>query len=201
MFKQLICAAFFTASVAFSASAAEVGHPAPAFKVDDIAGKEQSLDKYKGKIVVLEWTNPECPFVKKHYGAGNMQTLQQYATAKGVVWISVNSSAKGKEGYLDAAAAKANGAEVKSHPTAYIIDPEGTLGKLYGAKATPHMFVIDAEGILAYEGAIDDKPTPDAADIKAAKNYVKDAVDALLAGKKPEVDQTRAYGCSVKYND
>jgi peroxiredoxin len=181
--------------------AAEIGKPAPAFDVKDIDGKEQSVDQYKGKILVLEWNNPECPFVRKHYGAGNMQALQKYATAKGVVWLTINSGAPGKEGYLDAAAAKAKIAEVGGNETAYILDPQGTLGKLYGAKATPHMFVIDKEGKLAYEGAIDDTPTPDPKDIKTADNYVKDAINALLEDKAVLVAQTHAYGCSVKYKD
>jgi hypothetical protein len=167
--------------------------------VKDIAGKEQSLEQYKGKIVVLEWNNPDCPFVRKHYGSGNMQTLQQYALDKGVIWLSINSGAPGNEGNMDAAQAKAKIAEVGAHETGYIIDDKGTLGHLYGAKATPHMFVIDTGGVLAYAGAIDDKPTADPADIKTADNYVKDAIDALLAGKPVSVAQTRAYGCSVKY--
>jgi hypothetical protein len=181
--------------------AAEAGKPAPAFSVKDINGEAQSMVQYKGKIVVLEWTNPGCPFVRKHYGSGNMQALQQYATGKGVVWLSINSSGPGREGNLDADGAKTSIKESSGQQTAYILDPHGTLGKLYGAKATPHMFVIDKDGSLAYQGAIDDKPTPDKDDVKTAHNYVRAAIDALLAGKPVETPQTRAYGCSVKYEE
>jgi peroxiredoxin len=201
MFKKILCSAVILAFSALPLHAAETGKPAPAFEVKDIDGKDQSLAQYKGKIVVLEWTNPDCPFVRKHYGAHNMQALQEWALGKGVIWLSINSGGVGKEGYMDAAAAKAKIAETGAHETAYILDPEGTLGKLYGAKATPHMFVIDADGTLAYAGAIDDKPTPDPEDIKTADNYVRDAINALLAGKQVAVAQTRAYGCSVKYKD
>jgi peroxiredoxin len=201
MLKHVFSAAVFTTLYVLPLQAAEVGKPAPAFEVKDIDGKAQSIAQYKGKIVVLEWNNPECPFVKKHYGSGNMQKLQEYALSKGVVWLSVDSSASGKEGYMDEAAAKAKITEVGAHDTAYILDHEGELGKLYGAKATPHMFVVDDKGNLAYEGAIDDKPTPDPEDIKRADNYVKDAIDALQAGKPVAVAQTRAYGCFVKYKD
>jgi len=182
-------------------SAAETGKPAPAFDVKDIAGNAQSLSAYKGKIVVLEWNNPGCPFVKKHYGSGNMQALQKYATGHGVIWLTINSGAPGKQGHMDAPEAKAKIAEVGAHQTAYILDPDGALGLLYGAKTTPHMFVIDAQGKLAYAGAIDDTPTPDPEDVKTAHNYVKAAIDALLAGKRVAVAQTKPYGCSVKYKD
>jgi hypothetical protein len=201
MFRRILCPLLLAVFWGLSAQAAEVGKPAPAFDVRDIAGKEQSLARYKGKIVVLEWNNPECPFVRKHYGSGNMQKLQQYALSKGVVWLTINSGAPDKEGAMNAAEAKAKITEVGGHETAYILDPEGTLGNLYGAKATPHMFVINAEGNLAYEGAIDDKPTADPEDITTSDNYVKDAIDALVAGKQVAVAQTRAYGCSVKYKD
>jgi hypothetical protein len=148
---------------------------------------------------VLEWTNPGCPFVKKHYGSGNMQALQKDALSQGIVWLSINSGAPGKEGNLTAEQAKADIAQSKARETAYILDPQGTLGHLYNAKATPHMFVIDTQGKLVYQGAIDNKPTPDPEDIKGADNYVKDAINALLAGKRVAMGQTRAYGCSVKY--
>ena len=177
----------------------EIGKPAPDFTVKNIQDKVETLSKYKGKIVVLEWNNPGCPFVHKHYDTRNMQNLQQYAYSKGVVWLTINSSAKDKEGNLDEAGAKSYIVENKGQALAYILDPNGTLGHLYGAKATPHMFVIDPNGILVYEGAIDDKPTPDKADIVGAHNYVKAAIDELLAGKPVSVAQTRAYGCSVKY--
>lgn len=200
MFKPIAASLLllFSAPAVF---AAQAGLPAPAFSVQDISGHTQSISEYKGKIVVLEWNNPDCPFVRKHYESGNMQALQQYAIGKGVVWLTVNSSARGKEGYVSASEAKAVIARVGGHENAYILDPEGTLGTLYGAKSTPHMFVIDSKGILVYEGAIDDKPTPDRDDITGARNYVKAAIDALLEGKGIEVSHTRAYGCSVKYKD
>lgn len=200
--KKLLLSAFaLLLAASGSAQALEVGDPAPMFQLTDINGKEQSLEANKGKIVVLEWTNPGCPFVKKHYGDGNMQGLQKYAAEKGVVWISVNSSAPGKEGNFDKEGAKASVESGKAVPASYLLDPEGKLGKLYGAKTTPHMFILDKEGNVAYEGAIDDKPTPDPADIPGAVNYVKDAIDALVAGTKVKTPQTRAYGCSVKYAD
>jgi hypothetical protein len=201
MIKKIIASAALILAFTLPAQAAIVGQPAPAFSVKDITGNTQSPSQYKGKILVLEWNNPGCPFVKKHYGSGNMQALQQYAVGKGVVWLAINSGGPGKEGYMDADGAKAQIAKVGGHESAYILDPEGTLGKLYGAKATPHMFVIDQNGVLAYQGAIDDKPTPDPDDIKGANNYVKAAIDALLAGKPLAISETRAYGCGVKYKD
>jgi peroxiredoxin len=185
--------------VAFPAQALEIGKPAPDFKMKNIQDKFETLSQYKGRIVVLEWTNPGCPFVHKHYDKRNMQNLQHYAVSKGVEWISINSSAQNKEGYLEAEGAKESVLEHKALASAYILDHKGTLGHLYGAKATPHMFVIDKDGNLAYEGAIDDKPTPDINDNATAHNYVKAAIDELLAGKPVTTPQTRAYGCSVKY--
>ena len=199
MFKHVLYTATALACISSYAFAAETGKPAPAFEVKDIAGKTQSIAKYKGKIVVLEWNNPDCPFVHKQYDSGNMQALQKYATEKGVVWLSVDSGGVGKQGNMTPEQAKEHVAEVKASPSAYILDPEGTLGKLYGAKTTPHMFVIDKNGVLAYQGAIDDKPSADLEDIATAKNYVRAAIDALAAGKSPEVGETRSYGCSVKY--
>ncbi|MEJ0063219.1 MAG: redoxin family protein [Alphaproteobacteria bacterium] len=163
--------------------------------------KRKRWAEYKGKTVVLEWNNPECPFVKKHYGTGNMQTLQKYAMDKGVVWLAINSGAPGKQGHLTPETAKTVLAEVKSTPTAYILDPEGKLGRLYGAKSTPHMFVIDKAGVVAYAGAIDDKPTYNPEDVPGAENYVKAAVDALAAGQQPVKTHATAYGCGVKYAD
>ena len=177
----------------------KIGEPAPAFAVKDAAGKDVSLDGLAGKIVVLEWNNFGCPFVQKHYGAGNMQAVQKAATADGVVWLSVFSSAEGKEGHMTAEAALAEMKKQGAAASHVIIDADGTLGKLYGAKTTPHMFVIDTKGNVAYMGAIDDKPSADAADIKGAKNYVTEALAALKAGK-PVVDaNTKPYGCGVKY--
>ena len=183
------------------ATMAQAAKPAPDFTVTDIAGKEQALAAYKGKIVVLEWNNPECPFVKKHYGSGNMQALQHAARARGVVWIAVNSGAPGKQGYLTSAQAEAALKERGAEVDAYILDPEGKLGHVYGATTTPHMFVIDKEGNLVYSGAIDNKPTSDPADVKGAKNYVQAALDALMDGKFPVIRNVQAYGCGVKYAD
>jgi peroxiredoxin len=176
-----------------------VGKPAPAFSVQGQDGKTYSLAKLKGHPVVLEWMSPGCPFSQAQY-EGNTQGLEKAYTAKGVIWLSVDSNAEGKEGYLatatDAAAfLKDKGAA----PTALVRDTDGALGQLYGAKTTPHLFVIDAKGRLAYKGAMDDKPSTDAAEIAKSKNYVAAALDALLAKQAVAVPETRSYGCSVKY--
>ena len=190
-----------SAAIAAPAPSAVVGSAAPNFKtLNAITGKELELKTLRGNPVVLEWNNFGCPFVQKHYGAGNMQQLQRQAIDAGAAWVVVNSSAEGKQGYL--ADSKAVIAALKEHdskPTAYVLDPKGEIGRAYGASATPHMFVIDKEGTLVYAGAIDDKPTPNPADIKGAKNYVTSALAALAAGKKVEPSQTKAYGCGVKY--
>jgi peroxiredoxin len=182
-----------------AAAAALVGQPAPAFTATDSNGKAQSLASYKGKFVVLEWTNDECPFVGKHYGSGNMQGLQKTYTQKGVVWLTINSSAPGKEGYVDAARANAIVKQEGAAPTAYLLDPQGTVGRAYGAKTTPHMFVVDAQGQLVYAGGIDDKASTDEADVKTAKNYVRAALDEAMAGKPVSVTASQSYGCAVKY--
>lgn len=194
---SLLTTLFFSTT----AIAATTGEPAPSFNgTDVITGKEIGNNTLIGKIVVLEWNNFGCPFVKKFYGAGEMQRLQAEATKGGVVWVSVNSSAAGKEGHLkNAAEAKSAIAEHKGKQTHYLLDHDGSIGKAYGAKTTPHMFVINAEGRLAYQGAIDDQPTPDASTIKGAKNYVVAAIEALKAGKPAEPSYTKAYGCFVKY--
>jgi len=182
-------------------AAATVGQPAPDFTATATDGKAVKLSDLKGKIVVLEWTNPDCPFVHKHYDAGNMQKTQAYATGKGVVWLSINSGAAGKEGSVSAEQANDYIAKNKSAATHYILDPAGDIGKLYGAKSTPHMFVIGSDGNIAYMGAIDDKATANPADNAAADNYVKDAIDSLLTGKPVAVSSTQSYGCAVKYAD
>ena len=183
----------------FAADSPPVGSAAPDFSVSDSKGKAQSLSQYKGKYVVLEWFNPECPFVKKHYGGGNMQKLQKEFTDKGVVWLSVDSSAPGKEGSLTPEQAEKKMAEWKTHATAMLLDTEGQAGKAYAAKNTPHMFVINPEGKIIYEGAIDSKATPNPADIPGATNYVKVALEEAMAGKPVTSASTRPYGCSVKY--
>jgi len=175
------------------------GKPAPDFTATDSNGRSHKLSDLKGKTVVLEWTNDGCPYVRKHYGSGNMQALQKDAADKGIVWLTVISSAKGEQGHVDGAGANRLTADRKATPAAVLLDPAGTIGRAYGAKTTPHMYVIDKDGKLVYNGAIDDKPTANTADIKGARNYVKEALAAVTEGKPVAVASTRAYGCSVKY--
>lgn len=183
------------------AFAVDSGAAAPEFKAKTSEGKEVKLSDYKGKVVVLEWLNHGCPFVKKHYDGKNMQALQAEYTKKGAVWLSVISSAKGAQGHSTAEQAEAERKAHGSKATAVLLDETGEVGKLYGAQTTPHMYVIDGKGTLIYQGAIDDQPSTEAASLKKVKShYLKDAVDAALAGKKLAKDQTKAYGCSVKYN-
>ena len=176
-----------------------IGQAAPNFKATDVNGRGVSLSSFSGKTVVLEWSNPECPAVKKHYESGNMQNSQAAAAADGVVWLTINSSAEGKQGYMTPAEAKAFAAGQKSRRTAYLLDPKGAVGRSYGATATPHMYIIDSGGTLVYRGGIDDKPTTDSADIKGARNHVLAALSELKAGKPVSVPTSRPYGCSVKY--
>ena len=176
-----------------------VGSAAPDFSLTDAKGKAHSLLQYKGKYVVLEWFNPECPFVKKHYGSGNMQKLQEEYTNKGVTWLTIDSSAPGTEGSLSADAASKVMTGWKTRQTALLLDPDGKAGRAYGAKNTPNMVVIDPDGKIAYEGAIDSKATPNPADIPTSTNYVKVALDESLEGKPVTTSTTKPYGCSVKY--
>ena len=187
------------ATAAFAADSPPVGSTAPDFSVSDSKGKTHSLAQYKGKYVVLEWFNPECPFVKKHYGPGNMQKLQEEFTGKGVVWLSIDSSAPGKEGNLSAEQGEKKLAEWKVKSTALLLDPDGKVGQAYGAKNTPHMFVVNPEGKIVYEGAIDSKASPNPADIPSSTNYVKVALDESMGGKPVSNPNTKPYGCSVKY--
>ncbi|SMF59824.1 Glutathione peroxidase [Alteromonadaceae bacterium Bs31] len=187
-------------SVSVLASAlASVDQAAPKFSATDSNGAKISLDQFAGKTVILEWTNHECPFVKKHYKSGNMQALQKKYTAEGVVWLSVISSAKGKQGHLSGE--KANSVSVSSggHASHILLDESGELGKLYGAKTTPHMYIIDGKGMLRYMGAIDSIRSTDADDIPESTNYVTQAMSELAAGKSVSEQVTAAYGCSVKY--
>ena len=177
-----------------------VGSAAPDFSLTDAKGQTHSLSQYKGKYVVLEWFNPECPFVKKHYGSGNMQKLQEEYTSKGVVWLTIDSNAPGSEGNMTSEQAEKVAAAWKTHQTALLLDPEGKAGRAYGAKNTPNMVVISPEGKIAYEGAIDSKATPNPADIPSSTNYVKVALDESLAGKPVTTANTRPYGCGIKYN-
>ncbi|MCA1660037.1 MAG: thioredoxin family protein [Verrucomicrobiaceae bacterium] len=183
----------------FAADSPKVGSTAPEISVTDSKGKTHTLSQYKGKYVVLEWFNPECPFVKKHYGGGNMQKLQEEFTGKGVVWLTIDSSAPGLEGHLTAEQAEKKMTEWKTKQTALLLDADGKAGETYGAKNTPQMFVINPEGKIVYEGAIDSKATPNAADIPNSTNYVKAALEESMAGKSVTNATTKPYGCSVKY--
>ncbi len=195
-----ILAGFFLVLSPLSrAGEAPLGKPAPGFSLPDSTGKTHSLSGYKGKIIVLEWLNHGCPFVKKHYNSGNMQKLQKTYSAKGVIWFSVISSAPGKQGYQTPEEATETVKQKKAAPKAVLLDPEGTVGKLYGAKTTPHMFIIDSDGVLVYNGGIDDIRSTNTDDIAKAKNYVRMALDELLAGKEVTVQTSQPYGCSVKY--
>ena len=180
-------------------AAAKVGEAAPAFTAPASGGKSVSLADYRNKIVVLEWTNHECPYVRKHYETGNMQALQKEATGQGVVWLTVISSAPGEQGYVSPAQANELTTSRGAAPTAVLLDPKGTVGKMYGATNTPHMYVIDKAGILVYAGAIDDKPTSRMSDVPGAHNYVRAALQAVAAGQPVKTPVTRAYGCTVKY--
>ena len=189
------------AACAESDGAAQVvGKPAPNFKLADANGKPVSLSDFRGRTVVLEWNNPGCPFVKKHYGSGNMQRTQAAAAKDGVVWLTINSGAPGKQGHMNGAEAKAFLAQSGARPAAYLLDPSGVAGKAYDARTTPHMYVVNKAGTLVYAGGIDDKPTADPADIKGARNHVLAALSELKAGKPVSVPTSRPYGCSVKYS-
>ena len=184
-----------------SAFAVKTGEPAPGFTSVDSNGKQQSLSNYKGKFVVLEWHNQGCPYTKKHYESGNMQKLQKEWTGKGVVWLTVISSAQGTQGFVTPTQENEYLKTMNAVPTAVLMDPGGTLGHLYGAKTTPQMFIIDPSGTLIYNGAIDDHPTSDKSDIPNSKNYVTAALTEATSGKPVTEAVTRPYGCSVKYKD
>lgn len=190
---------FAVTSLGLHAATPPVGEPAPNFTLKDTSGKEHSLSDFSGKVVVLEWVNHGCPFVVKHYASGNMQNLQAAAAEDGVVWLSICSSAPGKQGHMSAEDAAKKTEELGSKAAAYLLDEDGTVGRLYGATTTPEMFIINAKGILVYKGAIDDKPTASQADIEGAKNFVTAALTEIKAGKPVSVSETRPYGCSVKY--
>jgi peroxiredoxin len=203
MKNALMAAALVVAGAACAsaqAGSAVVGKAAPDFTLVDSNGQSHTLSSYQGKHVVLEWVNFGCPFVGKHYGSGNMQRLQKAYTGKGVVWLSVNSSAQGQQGFHTASEVNALLKEKGAAPTAYLIDTDGKVGHLYGARTTPHMFVVDPKGTLVYAGGIDDRPSTDQADIQGATNYVSAALDETLAGKAVTVASSKPYGCSVKYS-
>ena len=179
--------------------AVEPGSSAPDFTAQDTNGRAHSLSQYKGKYVVLEWHNRECPFTRKHYESGNMQRLQQEWTAKGVIWFTVISSAPGQQGYMTGDQENAYVQQMKAAPTAVLLDPTGQLGHLYGAKTTPHMFVISPPGALIYDGGIDDKATTEVSDIASARNFVSQALAESMAGRPVTTPNSLPYGCTVKY--
>ena len=188
--------------IALSAAwAVRVGETAPAFTATDSNGKVDKLSDYHGKFVVLEWSNRGCPYTQKHYSSGNMQRLQREWTGRGVIWLTVISSAPGKQGYVTASEENAYLKQVNAMPTAVLLDPTGTLGHLYDAKTTPHIFIISPQGTLIYNGAIDNHPTIDLADVNGAQNYVSAALDEATSGKPVSTPTSRPYGCSVKYPD
>ena len=186
--------------VAFSVQAEPViNKPAPLFSAQAADGKTVNLADFHGKTVILEWTNNECPFVKKHYETGNIPKLQQQAAAQGVVWLQIISSAPGKQGFVDGATAKKLNEERGATPTNTLFDPEGTIGRLYIATNTPQFFIINPEGVLLYNGAVDSIPSADKADIAKAENYISAALSELAAGKAISKNTTKPYGCTVKY--
>ncbi len=198
----LLCAAMLAAATLAAEDKpikAEPGKAAPDFTLPDVHGTNWTLSAQKGKYIVLEWINVDCPFVKKHYGSGNMQALQNEYTAKGVIWLAICSSAPGKQGHYAPADWPAIMDERKAAPTAVLLDPDGKVGRLYGAKTTPHLYIINPEGILIYAGAIDDKPSTDPKTIPDARNYVREVLEAAMAGEPVKLSSTQPYGCSVKY--
>ncbi len=198
--RSLLLAGAAAALVPASAwASADLGKAAPAFTATDSNGKSWSLADLKGKVVVLETTNHDCPYVGKHYRSGNMQAQQREATAKGVIWLTVAASAPGEEGFVNASQANELTKSRNAAPTAVLLDPQSKIARAYGATVTPHMYIIDASGMLVYKGGIDSIPSADAADIPKAKQYVRVALDQVLAGKQVAEASTRPYGCSLKY--
>jgi peroxiredoxin len=195
----LLAIGFLVTSAGLTFAEVEVGQPAPNFRLPNTTGKTVNLDEYKGKFVVLEWYNPDCPFVGKHYRSGNMQKLQKEYSAKGVIWLTIDSSAPGEEGNYPAEKLNEIGQKEGASWRALLLDPDGKVGRLYGAKTTPDMYIIDPEGKVVYKGAIDSKRSTDVADIKTATNYVSTALDEVIGGKKVTKASTQSYGCSVKY--
>lgn len=200
--NKIISLVFLTLFTFFSVAQAlpTIGEAAPEFKGVDYLNQSHSLAKYHGKIIVLEWLNKDCPFVRKHYDVGHMQKLQKKMTAKGVIWLSFISSGSQKEGFMTPEQASQWMATQQSAATGLILDTDGHIGHRYGAKTTPHMFVIDMAGKVAYMGAIDNKATFNPHDILGAQNYVEDAVDALLKGENVKIKTTQPYGCSIKFS-
>ncbi|TAK43380.1 MAG: thioredoxin family protein [Betaproteobacteria bacterium] len=194
--KKLLALMVFAA---LPAQAATVGAPAPDFALQSVAAGTVKLSQYRGKYVVLEWVNPECPYVRKHYGSANMQRLQKDYTARNVVWLSINSTRAGHPEHKPAAEMAAWTKQMNATPSATLLDPKGEAGKAYGARTTPHLYIVDPKGVLVYAGGIDDKRSTDPEDVKGAKNFVRAALEELLAGKPVTSANTAPYGCSVKY--
>jgi peroxiredoxin len=197
--RRFLIALAFTAGAPLAQAAPAVGQPAPDFTLKDASGRQVQLRDFRGKYVVLEWTNPGCPYVRKHYNSGNMPATQKDAVDKGVVWLSINSTEKSSYDYMDPAKLVAWSKERKAQPSAMLMDEEGGVGKAYGARTTPHMYIVDPQGRLAYVGGIDSIPSSDADDIKKAVNYVRQGLTEALAGKPISMAATRPYGCSIKY--
>jgi glutathione peroxidase-family protein len=200
-FATILTLTFLFAALLSPAWAVRVGERAPDFTATDSNGQTHKLSEYAGKFVVLEWHNRGCPYTQKHYTSSNMERLQREWTGRGVIWLTVISSAPGKQGYVSAADENSYVKEMKAAPTAVLLDSTGALGHLYDAKTTPQMIIINPQGVMIYDGAIDDKPSTDTADISGAKNYVQQALEEAMAGKAVSVASTRPYGCSVKYPD
>jgi peroxiredoxin len=198
--KLLLTCGLVVATVGLGLAETEVGKTAPNFTLPDTNGKKVSLANFKGKYVVLEWYNPDCPFVGKHYKSGNMQGLQKEFTSKGVAWITIDSSAPGEEGNYPPDKLNEISARDGAARTTLLVDPDGKVGRTYGAKTTPDMYVINPDGILVYKGAIDNKRSTDQADVKTATNYVKSALEEVMTGKPVATTATQPYGCSVKYS-
>ena len=194
-----LTAAAFGLGSALAQSGPRTGAKAPDFSVVDVDGKPQKLSDFAGKTVILEWTNHDCPYVRKHYNSATMQKLQKDMTTDGIVWLTVISSAPGEEGYADAAKAKELTKSRDAAPSNVLLDPKGKMGRAYGAQTTPHMYIIDAKGVLAYAGAIDNKPSASTSSLNGAKSYVRQAIAEIKAGKPVSEASTKAYGCSVKY--
>lgn len=194
-----LAAGLWLCAAAGADAAPEIGSPAPEFILTDTTGIARSLSALKGQYVVLEWFNNECPFVDKQYGSGTMQRLQETYTGRGVAWLTIVSSAPGKQGHLSAEQGNTVMRERGSRQTAMLLDPDGSVGRRYGAKTTPHLFIVNPEGVLIYAGAVDDRPSTDPADLPGAVNYVEQALEAALAGRPVPTTRTQPYGCSVKY--
>lgn len=193
----VMAAALLTAAP--SVAAATVGQPAPALVAGDASGRTVRLADFAGRVVVIEWTNPACPFVQKHYASDNIQKLQADAKAAGVVWLTVNSSAAGTDGRLDGGQALAGLRATGAAPTAYLLDADGSAGRAWGARTTPQIFIVDAKGMVVYAGAVDDLPSADPADVGRARNHVREALADLAAGRPVATPTSRPYGCSVRY--